>query len=727
MMSADSSWIKFIREQKALLWRRLPFLALSILMYFLYDVFGTVLVIQKVRLDSLIPDETAPISFSLKAAEAMSAYMGIRSVGWFIGFTGAVILGIQGFAFLYNSRTVDFYESRPEKRSKRFTDIAVNSFLIYALPSLAGALLSIVISAVNGVFYPALSGEILLSWVLQSIMFLAAYGMSTLVSLLAGTLITSILLNLFTFSLEGMIRLTILGYRSAYYATFDGEGGFDTLLSIKTFPPFNLFYGLVESSVLGNEIFDPAGSLVSSAFPFLVPGLLINAALAVVTIALAFFAYKKRRSEDAGKAVVSGLIGIIIKYTTAIIFGLDAGLFSYWIFNRDRGGSLPAVILTIIIAAVITCLVIEAILALNVRSAFHRVYDIPVILILSFVILFVYRTDTFGFDRWLPDPSSVESAWLNNYSYNQDYYDEYGKYISARDYCKKNMFITDIDDMLKIAEKGQETQVLLANRPESDEETVNYWSATIGWRMKNGKMVTRSILIPEDIDPAPMDRILKSEGFLKGAYVLTDAAELKEKALKQNPWSSLVLSSSTEHGELYGSGDLLDGFLKAYMRDISAHYDFSYSSYNNPVGNVSFYTAQNGSDYFYGYFHVSWPIYDKYTQTIAFLKDNGLWDGGSLTAPEIRKINVTKTDYKDIGSEILFSETYTEEKDIEKILDATLPATYYSAWSRTGLMYYDENAYYEIEVFPKEDTAGYSNPDNFYSRQLLKGKEVVFE
>ena len=726
MMSADSSWIKITKEQKALFWRRLPFLALSILMYFLYDVFGTVLVIQKARLDSLIPDDVNPVSFSLRAAEAMSAYMGIRSPGWFIGFTGAVILGIQGFAFLYNSRTVDFYESRPERRSTRFKDIAVNSFLIYAIPSLAGALLSIVIAAVNGVFYPALSGEILFSWFLQTVMFLAAYGISTLVSLLAGTLVTAILLNLFAFGLEGMIRLTIFGYRATYYATFDGEGGFDCLFSVKTFPPFNLFYGLIQSTILAGGKFDPSGDLLSTAIPYLVPGLLVNAALAVVTIALAFYAYKMRRAEDAGKAVVNSLVGLFIKYSTAIIFGLDAGLFAYWIFNRDKGGSLPAVVLTMIIAAVITCLIIESILALNVRAALHRIYDIPVILILSLVVLFVYRTDTFGYDRWLPKAASVESAWLNNYNYNQDYYDEYGNYMTPREYCKKNMYITDIEDMIRVAEIGQETQVLNAARSIDDTDPSYYWNATIGWRMKNGKTVTRNISIPEDIDPAPMDRILNSEGFLKGAYVLSDAAEIREKAIKSNPKASLVLSTSTEHGELTGDGDLLDGFLKAYIRDISAHYDFTYCSNTNPEGTVSFYTGQTGSSYYYGYYHISWPVYGEYTQTIAYLKDNGLWEGGSLTAPEIRKIDVTKTSYDDLGSETLFSESYTEEADINKVLDATLPSTYFSAWSRSGNIQNDDNAYWEIEVYPKEDLSENLDKDIYYTRQLLKGKDVIF-
>ena len=112
----------FWREQRAITSRRLPLAALSILMYFLYDVFGTVMAIQRERaVNDMVSIDVAIQTFPLRGCRIVSSWMGMRGIGFGIGIVGAILLGIQGFSYLYRSQTVDFYESRPEKRSTRFS------------------------------------------------------------------------------------------------------------------------------------------------------------------------------------------------------------------------------------------------------------------------------------------------------------------------------------------------------------------------------------------------------------------------------------------------------------------------------------------------------------------------------------------------------------------------------------------------------------------------------
>ena len=108
MTSANSSLVKFAKEQRAITMRRLPLLSLSILMYFLYDVFGTVMAIQRER--SVTYDYTM-IPFPVRGAQIVSNWMGLRSLSFVICSVGAILLAIQGFAWLYKQQTVDFYES----------------------------------------------------------------------------------------------------------------------------------------------------------------------------------------------------------------------------------------------------------------------------------------------------------------------------------------------------------------------------------------------------------------------------------------------------------------------------------------------------------------------------------------------------------------------------------------------------------------------------------------
>ena len=205
MTSANSSLVKFAKEQRAITMRRLPLLSLSILMYFLYDVFGTVMAILRERaVNNMISAELAVETFPLRGAQIVSNWMGMRGYGFVIGIVGAILLGIQGFAYLYRSQTVDFYESRPEKRNTRFVNIVTNSFFIYAIPSFLGVICSFVLAVLSGCGAGWLFTEMLIAWCCQTALVLAVYGMSTLASLLTGTMVTAFLMNCYFFGIAAL-------------------------------------------------------------------------------------------------------------------------------------------------------------------------------------------------------------------------------------------------------------------------------------------------------------------------------------------------------------------------------------------------------------------------------------------------------------------------------------------------------------------------------------------
>ena len=727
MMSADSSLTKFIREQRSMLWRRLPLAALSTLMYFLYYIFGTVVLVQHER--AIADPDTISLFTPLyqRLAETISAYAGLRGTVGFITFTGAVILGIQSFSFLFKSQTVDFYESRPEKRGVRFFNIFINSFIIYAVPSFLGAVLSFAITAASGASSSVLLSEILLSWVLNTVMFLATYGMSVFATLLTGTLVTAILMNMFIFGVEILIRFTVFAHMAGYYATFDSDNELNLIIGLKSLPPFNLAMSVIKAEIYKG--FDERGVYLAKAMPELMKGCGINIIIIIISFALAYFAYKYRRSEDAGKAVTNPYVSIFIKYSAGVCFALNTGLFIFWIFDRQESMSFPAVILTMIVTVIVTALILEAIFALNVRSALKRAYDIPAILALSIVILFIFKMDVFGYDRWLPAAADVESAWLCNNSYDinlePEYYDT-TEYTGNREFTEKNMFLTDIEDMLIIAGEGQAAMVENASEYGRNYtfSAENYWNVTIGWRMKNGRMITRCIAIPESTDPAVMDRVIGSEEFARGVYLLDDPDEILRKVRGISPDGRLVLASSTEHGNLEGDGELLKGFLTEYMKDVNAYYDYTMASNNNPVGSVSFYTDNSLVSGYSGYIQTSWPVYDSYTDTIEFLEDNGLWNGGNLDASEIDKIEVSRINYVDDISNTEEPVVYTDKADIEKILDASLSSTYYSAWGKNSIYEDDPDTDYDIEVHPLPDVVEDADQGICYYRRLLKDREL---
>jgi len=715
MTSANSSLAKFMREQKALLWRRLPLGALAIIMYFLYDVFGTVILLQRERVNTYSDQ-----AFPLRGASAISGLMGLRGFGWFIGCTGAVLLAIQGFAYLYKMQTVDFYESRPEKRSTRFFNIIFNSILIYLIPSLLGVILSLLLAAANGCAPGWLIMEVFISYGIQTVLFLATYGMSVLGSLLTGTVVTAVLMNIFLFGIEGMIRLTILGYRTAYYATFDQGKSDGLIFNVYTFPAFNYLGGIVRSMILAINEYDFTGSygFVVRSAGFVVKGTLVNLVLFIVSIVLAFIVFQKRRAESAGKAVIFRPLEVFIKFMTGVIISLDAGLFINAIFNVDSNSETAGpVIITIILMAFLVSLILESVFALNIRMAFNKAWQIPVIALVSIIILFVYKSGITGYDRFLPDRDKVASSYLVNYNYCSDYYNEGEEYESSymptAEFVEKNMFLTDTEDVLSLAAIGQSDAVMRKKNGDSDSE---YWEALIGWRMKDGSLITRRITIPEDIDPGLMDRITAREEFTKGVYQVENVVPIIESKKNSAANYKLTMTVSTEHGYLEKNGDLTALFLDAYRKDLKEHYRFSMASGNNPVGSISVYDNR--------YFSISWPIYECFDDTIAFLKENDMWSGGFLDSGEIIKIKVSRSEYvEETGEYIDDSEEFTEKEQIKEIMESSISNTYSSAWNRSSIF---DGGEYNIEIYPDEASQTDNSYGTCYYRSFYKDRIPAF-
>ena len=164
-----------------------------------------------------------------------------------------------------------------------------------------------------------------------------------------------------------------------------------------------------------------------------------------------------------------------------------------------------------------------------------------------------------------------------------------------------------------------------------------------------------------------------------------------EYARIKNPKDVIEISVSSQRGTETGKDDLLHGFLEAYRKDVSEHYDFTMASNNTPVGVVSLYD--------YSYLSISWPLYECYDDTIAFLTAKGLWKGGFIEPGEVRMIEVSENTYDEDGMYVGETKEYTDSAEIEAIMKASIATDYSTAWPRYGEM---DNESYSITVYPKK-------------------------
>ena len=87
----------------------------------------------------------------------------------------AIIIGMQGFSYLYDRKKVDLYHSVPVNRNKRFAVIYINGIIIYLTGNLVSLMIGVIVAAVQG----AVSGPVMevigLGFIWNLLFFLAIY------------------------------------------------------------------------------------------------------------------------------------------------------------------------------------------------------------------------------------------------------------------------------------------------------------------------------------------------------------------------------------------------------------------------------------------------------------------------------------------------------------------------------------------------------------------------
>ena len=217
----------FFRRQRELFRRRLWPAALAFVSYLLYHVAGTATVLSNILQDL----EASAGGRGFTAAERLSALgegisgvMGYNSIfSWMLVPFLAAVLAIEGFAWMDNRREVDFYESQPVSRAKRFWDICVSSFLYFLFSYLITLEIGLVIAGAMG----GLTRGIVIEAAVQTLrviaLFVCVYGLGVLSAMLTGNIIVAGLAFLVLMFYEFELKIILAGYCSEFLATYDGN------------------------------------------------------------------------------------------------------------------------------------------------------------------------------------------------------------------------------------------------------------------------------------------------------------------------------------------------------------------------------------------------------------------------------------------------------------------------------------------------------------------------
>lgn len=675
MTSKSSCSINLLKEERAYTRRRTAPALLVFFVYFTEFVLGALLAVVHTR------EYTAPSALQGELIRTGNACFGMSAPSWLFACVFAVLLALQGFAWLDRPAELDFYESQPMKRSTRFLIVYLNGILIFAggflLPLFLGLILSAGLGAVNAV--------VLLTALLQAfrvlVLFLGIYSISVLAVMWTGNILIAVLATGTLLLYEILIRWINREACGLFFETFSSA---NSVGIAPVFSPLYYFYGpfqttsrFVNDLLYGTKLETPVAGgtfcpLLSRCLPFDLKSLALTAAVT----ALAYFSYLRRKHEHAQEAVLFRPVRVAVKIALAVLGAVTVGMLLFIYFPENTGTGTAAAFIGIPLAALLICGVMETIYHYRIGDFFSHLPEAGIAALLALLVFTCLRFDLTGYDRYLPAPEELTEVRFvpentGGYSYWPEYFDEEsGESLSAGDFAKRYMHLTDTKAVLALVREAQEKR----NQPYKDTTL----RVTVTYVKKNGREITRSIPLCADADPELLNQVLGSREYREGHF------QIYHDRFLQGMGNRMELSYVSDTDTRRGDSSFYQTFREAYLKDLET-YDYSTASGTPALGLVTVFWEDRESGY-----QIQYPVYRSFSHTIGALKDAGLWSEPVPAAEEISVLQLTADYYvsdpmpEDGGEEsrsyLGKSAEFTDPEEIRQILEAVVLNHFNDGW-----------------------------------------------
>ena len=600
----------------------------------------------------------------------------------------AVIIAMQGFSYLCDRRKVDLYHSVPVDKNRRFAVVYVNGVILFLTSYIANILLGLILAAARGALNGVAMAGIGVAFVWNLLFFLTIYSAAVLAVMLTGNLFV-------TACMTGVLLL----YEIVWYEVIN-QLNFYFLDTYSTFfvdprPKVSVLYDYFDTagSLLRTGWQQGIGALAQRVLPYGIKWII----LAVAATALAWFCYRRRPSEAAGKAIAFPKCRPVLKVAVAVPGALLLGIILY-------DASYQNDILTaagVLIGGALVCAFMEVICDFDIKSAFRHPVSGGVTLAVLALLCLNYKFDFFGYDKYVPEQDEVESIAVNlGNGYAESFWDEEFTYISADEYEREHMFLTDTEPVLALAAKAAETDKYAYG------ETDLVRSVYVLYRLKSGREVGRSFLVnfSDPANEALLNRIVGSREYKEGCMqILTDkrSYDYVENITYSNG-SSLAWLPPEEAQKLR----------EALVADLE-HFDFTAGRSQWPCGWLEVSFGYQG--YVYG---CELEVYESFTNTIDYLKEHGAYYPLQLDVSDVEEIEVageyryretsdgTKVFVGDPQAEAVAADLYAVDfsapDEMAQILAAVYPHEKFSGnWHNTT---YELDQDYEVTIYLKRGT-----------------------
>lgn len=572
----------------------------------------------------------------------------------------AVILAMSGYSYLNSRKKVDFIHSMPIKREALFLSRYVGGVLLYMVPLLLNVGIGLLIAAVSKCFTVYILKDALWLLIYHLVYFLLFYGTAILAIVLIGNFVVSLLGMGILFSYQSVMWYMGMVFKSCFFRTYMSEYDF-----MKASDPIGLLFRQIGTFHYNYYEIDYAGRTVriGKEYYYSTGGKMCLLALlgAVVAGGIALFLFRKRKSEAAGKSLVFPASEPIIK----VALLLPAGIIGGMIMRTIASGYYTAwYIFGAAIAFFLVAMVIEMIFRQDFKSLFKHKVSALIGAAVIVVFTLCFQLDLLGFDNRIPKSSQIESVGISIPAIENSSSDIYSEllssgegsasmsYYDSRSYILRSVLfgesgasnpileyctITGEEDIEKVrklaayyAENQEKYEQYVQDRNQAAEtieaETIEDMEAMIGdgkeqednvqwicckvvYRLTNGSKVYRSYNFPygeeflEAVEP-----VFANENYKLATNPILLSTKNYRYILTHGNFSDKRAQIARSDQE-----ELIECFRKDVMK-----LTFEEIWTENAKGNFFM------SDTFGGNISSTCPVYEGYTNTLAWLSEHGV-------------------------------------------------------------------------------------------------------
>jgi len=428
-------------------------------------------------------------------------------------------------------------------------------------------------------------------------------------------------------------------------------------------------------------------------------------------VALTLWLYKKRASEKAGTSMAFKITEPIIRVMISVPVGILAGFMFFTIqYDYGRSASVLWLIFGGLLGGFLCHGVMEALYKGDIKKCLSHKYQMFAVMAAAAIIPLVFLYDIFGYDSYIPKKQDVKNMAVisSELRFGGSFYDEEG-WVSAVEYARENMEVTDMDAMYELAEILSEEaiknrtnhffgyrDVTTSSMPydpyyAGSSEKMNYTDFIIRYTLQDGSEVIRSYEYNYYAVIDLLEKIYNDEEFKTSVHpvfslLASNATMISLECYTPTSGVSVKLDRNVPY------------IVQAYAEDILA---LSFDELRNdvPVGELTVHFwvhPESGNDYEDA---MTLLLYPSMTRTIALLKEQGCTVQSVQEANHIQTITInfsgTLNEFKGMfGMEIPEEDMYTEGDSYVREESAVV-------YEDIDL-YYEKYGYYPVTVASAE-------------------------